>query len=97
MFRILLASIRNRGKCPCPRCLIPKSRVEKMGMKRDMEERTSLARFDNNHRKWMVATARSIIYEKNYAVNREAVENILKEQSLVPTSVSVERSISLIH
>jgi hypothetical protein len=34
-------------------------------------------------------TAREIIYEKDYAVDSQAVENLLKEESLVPTIVSM--------
>jgi hypothetical protein len=37
----------------------------------------------------MVNEARKLIYEKNYAVSSAPVERILKEQSWVPTSVSV--------
>jgi hypothetical protein len=57
-------------------------------MKLDMKQRKSRPRVDNADRKRKVATARRIIYEKNYAVNSEAVERLLKEESLVPTSVS---------
>jgi hypothetical protein len=61
-----------------------------MGTKRDMKRRKTLARIDDDRRRRNVATARSIIYEKHYAVDSQAVENILKEQSLVPTTVSTE-------
>jgi hypothetical protein len=57
-----------------------------------MKERASLARVDDDRRKDKISAARSIIYDKNYAVNSAAVENILKQQSLVPTSVSLEMS-----
>jgi hypothetical protein len=57
-------------------------------MKLDMKQRKSRARVDDADRSRRVTTARRIIYEKNYAVTSEAVENLLKEKSLVPTSVS---------
>jgi hypothetical protein len=57
-------------------------------MKLDMKLRTSRARVDDADRKRRVTTARHIIYQKNYAVNSEAVENLLKKESWVPTSVS---------
>lgn len=91
-YRILLASIRNRGKCPCPRCLIPLTRVHNLGMARDMSQRLTLARVDDNHHQNLIATARGLIYEKNYAVDSTAVENLLKEHSLVPTTVCVNQS-----
>jgi hypothetical protein len=85
-----MASIRDKGLCPCPRCLIPLSRVQNMGMKRDMRQRETLARVDDEDRKRMVRTAREIIYEKNYAVDTTSVEILLQPQSLVPTSVSTK-------
>jgi hypothetical protein len=42
---------------------------------------------DDDARKKKVQIACEIIYEKNYVVNSEAMENLLKEESLVPTSV----------
>lgn len=54
-----------------------------------MKERSSLARVDDATRRARVESARSAIYEKNYAVNSNAVENLLREQSLVPTTVCV--------
>jgi hypothetical protein len=89
LIRIILACIRNRGNSPCPRCLIPKSRIRNLGMTLDMRQRLSLARVDNDARKRKIQTARQIIHEKNYAVNSEAVENLLKDESLVPTSVRI--------
>lgn len=86
--RVLLASIRDKGRCPCPRCLIPLSRVQNMGMPRDMKERKTLARVDNEDRRRTVEIAREIIYKKNYAVDNDNVEALLQGQSLVPTSVS---------
>jgi hypothetical protein len=53
-----------------------------------MEQRESLRRIDDEDTKCKIATARDIIYKKNYAVDTESVESILKEQSLVPTLVS---------
>ena len=55
----------------------------------DMKQRKMLARVDDEARKRKVDIAREIIYQKNYAVNSKAVEAFLKEQSLVPTSVSM--------
>ena len=56
-----------------------------------MKQRVSLARVDDDERKRKVQLARDIIYKKGYAINCEGVETLLKEQSLVPTSVSAER------
>lgn len=59
-----------------------------------MRQRVSLARVDDDDRKHGTQLARRLIYEKNYAVNSEAVERILKPQSLVPTSVSKVRFVA---
>lgn len=85
--RILIASIRNLGRCPCPRCLIPLDRVANMGMRRDMAQRRTLARIDDVKRRDRIETAREKIYEKGYVVDSRAVEDLLQEDSLVPTAV----------
>jgi hypothetical protein len=85
--RILIASIRNLGRCPCPRCLIPLDRVSKMGMRRDMTQRRTLARIDDVKRRNCVETAREKIYEQGYVVNSRVVEDLLQGDSLVPTAV----------
>jgi len=53
-----------------------------------MKERVTLARVDDEERRRKIGIARDIIYEKNYAVDNANVEALLKNQSLVPTSVS---------
>lgn len=84
----MLATIRDKGKYPCPRCLIPLARVQNMGTKRDMQQRQELRRTDNDKRKEKVTKARAKIYEKNMAVNNDGVDAILVDESLVPTIVS---------
>jgi len=86
--RIIIASIRDLGSCPCPRCLIPFSLVPDMGTANDMKLRKSLARVDNEERRHKVQMARQLIYNKRYVVNSKVVEGILKKESLVPTTVS---------
>jgi len=58
-----------------------------MGMRQDMTQRETLIRVDDLSRRNRVASAREIIYEKKYAVDSTAVENILRVDSLVPTAV----------
>jgi hypothetical protein len=59
-----------------------------MGYALDKKQRKTLARCDDETRRYTVNAARRIIYQENYAVDSNAVETLLKEQSLVPTSVS---------
>ena len=81
-------SIRNLGKCPCLCCLIPLSLVHNIGMARDMLQRNTLVCVDNSEQQGKVIAAQRLIYEKNLLVNSLAVEALLQDKSLVPTSVS---------
>jgi hypothetical protein len=58
-----------------------------MGMRQDMQQRISRARVNDNNLRDKISRARSLIYEKNYAVTSGLVDVILKEESLVPTDV----------
>jgi hypothetical protein len=93
--RIILASIRQLGGCPCPRCLTRLSEVHNLGTARDMAQCFVMARIDDNQRRAKVAIARILIYDKHYAVDSIPVENRLKGTLLVPTSVHVLLSIAL--
>jgi hypothetical protein len=64
-------------------------RVGDMGKRRDIRQRKTLARVDDADNRHRVATARDLIYEKNYAVDSEAVKRLLGRDSLVPTAVYV--------
>jgi len=87
--RVLLASIRDKGHRPCPRCLVSKQDIKNLGLSKDRQQRVQFQRVDNLQRQVKISSARRIIYEENYRVNSAAVERILKEESLVPTSVGV--------
>jgi hypothetical protein len=63
----------------------------------DMKQRQSLARVDNNARQNKVSTSRSHIYDHGYGVRSNVVENLLKEHSLVPTSVIHLSTLLLAH
>jgi hypothetical protein len=60
-----------------------------MGMAHDMTQRKSLVRIDNVQRRNRIEAAREAIYVKNSAIDGVAVQNLLKEDSLVPTAVSI--------
>ncbi|KAF9455142.1 hypothetical protein BDZ94DRAFT_1380273, partial [Collybia nuda] len=83
--KILLASTRNLGSCPCPRCEIQLSKVHNVGMAMDRKQRTTKARIDNASQREIIAKARKLIYQEGYLVNSAQVERLLKPQSLVPT------------
>ena len=64
------------------------SRVHNLGTAKDARERETLARVDDNVRQSKIKSARTHIYESGLGVMSAAVEDLLKDQSLVPTSVS---------
>ena len=83
--RALLATIRDRGLCPCPRCLVPKSKLDQTGTKRDSKFRLQNDRtylFDH------VLAARNAIYKSAAPIAGAAVNRLLKATSSVPTLVS---------
>lgn len=66
-------------------------------MTRDMQQRETLCRMNDEVNRSIISKAREYIYKKNYAVNSQVVEDLLKEQSLVPTVVSVGRTSQLLY
>ena len=94
--RVLLASIQNKGRCPCLQCLIPLSEVQWVGTISNWSKQVSKARVDSQNNQHSIDTARDIIYNQNYAVDSEPVKKLLGEESLVPTKVSFELYSSII-
>ena len=86
MYRVLLATIRDKGNCPCPRCLVVKSDIAKLGHKIDIQNRVSKAR---SYLSDTIKLARSFIYEQGRKITSKAVEQLLKSKSWVPTLVSL--------
>lgn len=84
-----LATIRNLGLCPCPRCTIRLDRVHNLGMRTDRKHRVTKARIDNETLHKNVAKARHAIYVENRPVDATVVEDLLKEESYIPTRVSL--------
>ena len=70
--------------------------VPEMGTPDDMKRRQLLARTDDDTRQNKVLCARRLIYERNYAVNTPQIEKLLRDQSLVPTTVSKDPSNSVL-
>ncbi|KAJ3985139.1 hypothetical protein F5890DRAFT_1573070 [Lentinula detonsa] len=79
--KVLLATIRDLGSCPCPRCLIPKSLLDQMGSKHDMKRREKIRIFLVDK----VMRTRQWIYNEGSKIRGSAVERLLKETSSVPT------------
>ncbi|KAG8704549.1 hypothetical protein FRC09_003458 [Ceratobasidium sp. 395] len=86
--RVLLATIRDKGTCPCPRCLVPMDRVPMMGSRSDMRIRSKGLRRDSVKRQKIIQKARTIIFEEQKAVDNKEVEDLLQPNSWVPTENS---------
>ncbi|KAI0054779.1 hypothetical protein BV25DRAFT_1816540 [Artomyces pyxidatus] len=84
--KVNLASIRQMGRCPCPRCLVQLSDAHLVGTLKDMRTRRVNVRTDDIPRRYKVKLARRLIYEKNYQVDSAGVEHLLGEQASVPVS-----------
>lgn len=89
-----MATIRQLGDLPCPRCKIPLVNTRFFGTKQDRKDRERLERGDCRRYRHIVTIARAAILgkdkvgkERNYAVDSAYVERLLKPESLVPTLV----------
>jgi len=88
--RVLLATIRYLGSCPCPRCFIKKEYISGLGTKVDDQRRANL-RIDTERRQSKVENSRTWIFDSGRGINSTWVNNLLQEDSWTPTRVgSVE-------
>ncbi|KAJ7021549.1 hypothetical protein C8F04DRAFT_1313789 [Mycena alexandri] len=82
--KVLLATIKYFGGCPCPRCFVEKDQIHKMGTKADMRQRQKIRQVTPWYTR-MINTTRRWIFEKGVLVAGAAVNKVLKAQSWVPT------------
>jgi hypothetical protein len=84
--RVLLATIKYFGGCPCPRCFIEKDKIPDMGTKADMKRRKNI-REDTSIYRGVIKLVRSWIFGRGLLVAGAAVGRKLKQYSWVPTRV----------
>lgn len=94
MTRAALATIRERGLCPCPRCLVEKKNADKMGLKNDMKARETKPRFFFSE---VVNLARCCLYKLGYSISSTKIDDMLKPFSLMPTMVRTSPHYPIIH
>ncbi|KAG6913900.1 hypothetical protein DXG01_003626 [Tephrocybe rancida] len=80
--KVLLATIRDKGLCPCPRCYVRKSVLDHLGLARDGTVRSKLREFMKDK----VDTARHFIYNMGLSITGDRVDMVLKDTSSVPTN-----------
>ena len=93
--RVLIVNVRNLSRCPCPQCLILKDQVQNVMTNSDMVQHQMLAHRDTVECCNKISSAHALIYKKWYVVNTVQVEAKLKDESLVPTVVSIISKIVL--
>ncbi len=87
IYRVLLASIKQLGKYPCPTCLVSKQDIHRLGTKRDARTRTCHKRADHDVYRSKIKFARNIIYLNGGLLNGKWLDGLLNKESLVPTQV----------
>ena len=84
--RVLIANIKNLGRCPCPRCLVELREVRDLGKEIDQQRRAN-TRKPTNRLFRVVKKARQAIF-KGFAVSGSGVERLLEGGSRVAINVS---------
>ncbi|RDB23027.1 hypothetical protein Hypma_009855 [Hypsizygus marmoreus] len=92
--KTLMATIKQKGRLPCPRCKIPLSTVHLVGTLKDRKDRVRLQRVDNLQHRGLVNSTRKNIYNNNYAVDSQHVKNQLGPLSLLPISNAFSKRLS---
>ncbi|TCD63562.1 hypothetical protein EIP91_005233 [Steccherinum ochraceum] len=82
--KVLLASIRYLAKCPCPRCLVEKSKIDALGTRSDMRTRGK-GREDSERNWFHIKTVRTWIYTLGWSLLSQKIKDILDKFSGVPT------------
>ncbi|KAJ8457369.1 hypothetical protein ONZ51_g11576 [Trametes cubensis] len=83
--KMLVATLRDKGRCPCPHCLVTFEDIDKLGNDEDRNRRSHQVRESAAEQSALVQEAREIIYDSGYVVNSDRVEALLRDHSLVPT------------
>ena len=88
-FRTLIATIKDLGTHPCPRCFVSIDQIYALGRNSDQKQREESRRQDNDERRKKVDDARKSLYKEGYAITGDHVDGLLKDDSLVPTKVAI--------
>ena len=75
------------GKCPCPRCTVPKDKIPDIGMQRDDARRARETRVDDHVFRYNSGKAYPAVHEQGKPLRGVDVETVLGTNSYVPTKV----------
>ncbi|THU78624.1 hypothetical protein K435DRAFT_699735 [Dendrothele bispora CBS 962.96] len=83
--KVLLATIRLLGHCPCPHCLVEKNQIHQLGNHWDRVRRERKARIDTEQRRNLINNMRKWIFDWGYRIASQAVEAFLQPFSYTLT------------
>ncbi|KAG8901685.1 hypothetical protein FRC00_005453 [Tulasnella sp. 408] len=80
--KVLVATIRDLGTCPCLFCLVTLDDIPQLGQAADQRTRVDKKRCESDKRIQNVGSARKIIYNHGYAPGNDRSDFFLKDESL---------------
>ena len=83
--RVLIANIKNLGRCPCPRCHVKLAEVRDLGKAIDRQRRVNIRKPTRKLFR-MIKKAREAIF-KGFKVSGSRVEKVLEGGSRVAVNV----------
>jgi hypothetical protein len=81
---MIMTCLRYLSLCPCPWCLVLKSRIPMIGTKTDTRQRIRFARVDSHQRRKKIELARKLMFERGVNVTSEKIENFYGPHLLFP-------------
>ena len=89
-YRMLMTCLKYLSSCPCPRCLLLRTKISRIGSKSDMRDRLKLVRVDSDTRRNTVDLARKLLFEKGVNITSTRIKDILEKGSLTLTRVCIK-------
>ncbi|THU98315.1 hypothetical protein K435DRAFT_661181, partial [Dendrothele bispora CBS 962.96] len=87
--KVLLATIRSLGHCPCPHCLVEKHQIRQLGMHWDRSRWVNKPRIDTQHCQNIIANSLGAnlkwIFDHGYRIASQAIEAFLQPLSYTLT------------
>ena len=83
------------GRCPCPRCLISKDKIYKLGTNIDRWVRDKMAHVDDETHQWAIEYVHKAIFEYGCGILSKVVESIVGAKSLVPTHICISAMMNI--
>ncbi|KAJ3518649.1 hypothetical protein NMY22_g13571 [Coprinellus aureogranulatus] len=89
--KILFACVKNLSTCPCTRCLVAKSKIDRLGTKADFAIHSRFPRRDDEDTREIISNARELLYELGVGWGAQELTHGLGPKSLNPTQNAFSR------